>query len=81
MRPPWAAGTARRPTDVSKDIARLDGPFEPGISGWAKQRGDLGGLLHHHGRGGRAALGHRMPGAVESLTALQRQLSLQRAEP
>ena len=29
--------------DVSKDIARLDGPFEPGISGWAKQRGNLGG--------------------------------------
>jgi len=29
--------------DVSKDIARLDGPFEPGVSGWAKQRGNLGG--------------------------------------
>ena len=29
--------------DVSKEIARLDGPFEPGISGWAKQRGNLGG--------------------------------------
>ena len=29
--------------DVSKDIARLDGPFEPGSSGWAKQRGNLGG--------------------------------------
>ena len=29
--------------DVSKDIARLDGPFQPGVSGWAKQRGNLGG--------------------------------------
>ena len=29
--------------DVSKDIAGLDGPFEPGVSGWAKQRGHLGG--------------------------------------
>jgi hypothetical protein len=28
---------------VSKEIARLDGPFEPGVSGWAKQRGNLGG--------------------------------------
>ncbi len=29
--------------DVSKEIARLDGPFLPGVSGWAKQRGNLGG--------------------------------------
>ena len=29
--------------DVSKEISRLDGPFEPGTSGWAKQRGNLGG--------------------------------------
>ncbi|HJY65994.1 MAG TPA: SRPBCC family protein, partial [Streptosporangiaceae bacterium] len=29
--------------DVSKEIARLDGPFQPGASGWAKQRGNLGG--------------------------------------
>ena len=29
--------------DVSKEIARLDGPFEPGTCGWAKQRGNLGG--------------------------------------
>ena len=29
--------------DVSKEIARLDGPFEPGARGWAKQRGNLGG--------------------------------------
>jgi hypothetical protein len=29
--------------DASKEIARLDGPFEPGVSGWAKQRGNLGG--------------------------------------
>ena len=29
--------------DVSKEISRLDGPFEPGASGWAKQRGNLGG--------------------------------------
>jgi hypothetical protein len=26
--------------DVSKEIARLDGPFQPGVSGWAKQRGN-----------------------------------------
>jgi hypothetical protein len=31
--------------DVSKEIARLDGPFEPGVSGWAKQRGNLGGIF------------------------------------
>jgi uncharacterized protein YndB with AHSA1/START domain len=31
--------------DVSKEMARLDGPFEPGISGWAKQRGNLGGAF------------------------------------
>jgi Polyketide cyclase / dehydrase and lipid transport len=29
--------------DVSKEIARLDGPFQSGVSGWAKQRGNLGG--------------------------------------
>jgi len=29
--------------DVSKELARLDGAFEPGASGWAKQRGNLGG--------------------------------------
>jgi hypothetical protein len=29
--------------DQSKEIARLDGPFIPGTSGWAKQRGNLGG--------------------------------------
>ena len=28
--------------DVSKEIAQLDGPFEPGARGWAKQRGNLG---------------------------------------
>jgi uncharacterized protein YndB with AHSA1/START domain len=42
----WAAWTdvARWPEwDVSKEIARLDGPFEPGVTGWAKQRGNLGG--------------------------------------
>jgi hypothetical protein len=31
--------------DVSKEIARLDGPFQPGVSGWAKQRGNLGGTF------------------------------------
>ena len=31
--------------DVSKEIAQLDGPFEPGVSGWAKQRGNLGGCF------------------------------------
>jgi hypothetical protein len=29
--------------DVSKEIARLDGKFEVGTTGWAKQRGNLGG--------------------------------------
>ena len=29
--------------DVSKEIAWLDGPFEPGARGWAKKRGNLGG--------------------------------------
>jgi uncharacterized protein YndB with AHSA1/START domain len=44
----WAVWTdvARWPQwDVSKEIARLDGPFEPGASGWAKQRGNLGGTF------------------------------------
>jgi len=44
----WAVWTdvARWPEwDVSKEIARLDGPFEPGVSGWAKQRGHLGGTF------------------------------------
>jgi hypothetical protein len=31
--------------DVSKEIARLDGPFAEGVSGWAKQRGNLGGAF------------------------------------
>jgi Polyketide cyclase / dehydrase and lipid transport len=31
--------------DVSKDIARLDGEFEVGTPGWAKQRGNLGGVF------------------------------------
>jgi uncharacterized protein YndB with AHSA1/START domain len=42
----WAAWTdvSRWPAwDRSKEIARLDGPFAPGTSGWAKQRGNLGG--------------------------------------
>src|SRR6266436_6012408 len=42
----WAVWTdvARWPEwDVSKEISRLDGTFEPGVSGWAKQRGNLGG--------------------------------------
>jgi uncharacterized protein YndB with AHSA1/START domain len=44
----WKAWTdvARWPDwDVSKELARLDGPFEPGVSGWAKQRGNLGGAF------------------------------------
>ena len=42
----WKAWTdvARWPEwDVSKEIAQLDGPFEPGTHGWARQRGNLGG--------------------------------------
>jgi hypothetical protein len=42
----WAVWTdvVRWPEwDVSKEIARLDGPFQQGVSGWAKQRGYLGG--------------------------------------
>ncbi len=44
----WKAWTdvSRWPEwDVSKEIARLDGPFQPGTSGWAKQRGNLGGTF------------------------------------
>jgi hypothetical protein len=44
----WATWTdvARWPEwDVSKEIARLYGPFGPGVSGWAKQRGNLGGTF------------------------------------
>jgi hypothetical protein len=29
--------------DSNKEIAQLDGPFEPGARGWARQRGNLGG--------------------------------------
>jgi uncharacterized protein YndB with AHSA1/START domain len=29
--------------DLTKEIARMDGPFAEGASGWAKQRGNLGG--------------------------------------
>jgi hypothetical protein len=29
--------------DLTKEIARIDGPFAQGTSGWAKQRGNLGG--------------------------------------
>lgn len=42
----WTVWTdvARWPEwDVSKEIAQLDGPFEQGACGWAKQRGNLGG--------------------------------------
>ena len=42
----WAVWTdvARWPEwDVSKEMARLDGPFQAGACGWAKQRGNLGG--------------------------------------
>ena len=42
----WKAWTdvARWPEwDVSKEIAQLDGPFEAGTHGWARQRGNLGG--------------------------------------
>jgi uncharacterized protein YndB with AHSA1/START domain len=42
----WALWTdvSRWPEwDASKEIARLDGPLQPGTSGWAKQRGNLGG--------------------------------------
>jgi uncharacterized protein YndB with AHSA1/START domain len=31
--------------DPSKEMVRLDGPFAPGTSGWAKQRGNLGGTF------------------------------------
>jgi hypothetical protein len=42
----WKAWTdvARWPEwDASKEIAQLDGPFEPGTRGWARKRGNLGG--------------------------------------
>ena len=31
--------------DLTKEIARLEGPFVAGASGWAKQRGNLGGTF------------------------------------
>ena len=31
--------------DLTKEIARIDGPFVLGASGWAKQRGNLGGTF------------------------------------
>jgi Polyketide cyclase / dehydrase and lipid transport len=42
----WAVwiDVARWPEwDAGKEIAWLDGPFGPGVCGWAKQRGSLGG--------------------------------------
>jgi hypothetical protein len=42
----WALWTdvSRWPEwDTSKEIARLDGPLQAGTTGWAKQRGNLGG--------------------------------------
>src|SRR6266480_1833916 len=63
----WAVWTdvARWPEwDVSKEIARLDGPFEPGVSGWAKHARQPGRPLRHHGGGARPALGERMPDAA-----------------
>jgi hypothetical protein len=47
--------------DVSKEIAQLDGPFEPGTRGWARQ--PRRALHHYRGRSG-AAVGDRMPGAA-----------------
>ncbi|HEY3976253.1 MAG TPA: SRPBCC family protein [Streptosporangiaceae bacterium] len=71
--------------DASKEIARLDGPFEPGVSGWAKQRGNLGGSFTittvDAGRRwvtecpvpfGKVVFDH----VLEPLAALGRQLSL-----
>jgi uncharacterized protein YndB with AHSA1/START domain len=39
----WTDVTRWPEWDVSKEIARLDGPFEVGSAGWAKQKGNLGG--------------------------------------
>lgn len=39
----WTDVTGWPEWDVSKEIAQLDGPFEPGARGWARQRGNLGG--------------------------------------
>jgi hypothetical protein len=41
----WTDVTRWPEWDVSKEIARLDGPFEVGSAGWAKQRGNLGGTF------------------------------------
>jgi hypothetical protein len=44
----WAVWTdvARWPEwDAGKEVAWLNGPFQPGVSGWAKQRGNLGGAF------------------------------------
>ncbi len=39
----WTDVSAWPEWDLSKEIARIDGPFIGGTSGWAKQRGNLGG--------------------------------------
>lgn len=41
--PVWTDVASWPEWDVSKEIARLDGEFRPGVTGWAKQRGTLGG--------------------------------------
>src|SRR5260370_13787501 len=47
--------------DVSKEIARLDGPFQPGVCGWAKQRGNLGGSFTITAVGPRRRWGAQCP--------------------
>ena len=47
----WKAWTdvARWPEwDVSKEIAQLDGPYEPGTRGWAGTTRQPRQLIHHH---------------------------------
>jgi hypothetical protein len=39
----WTDVPAWPDWDLTKEIARMDGPFVPGATGWAKQRRNLGG--------------------------------------
>ena len=39
----WTDVSAWPEWDLTKEIARIDGPFVLGAAGWAKQRGNFGG--------------------------------------
>jgi hypothetical protein len=70
----WTDVTRWPEWDVSKEIARLDGPFEVGSVGWAKQRGNLGGTFIiteiDNGRRWRPVPGSAGPGDVRPQTGV-----------